>query len=121
MNEPASHHDFWNYYGRKKAASNDFWHKSFEWMAQMKPSVDNVLYRKGSLESKDILTKFHLTYSSPLYFALLKKNTMRQLNNILVFYCYSNFSCLSNARKVLISLAAKAQNEYYRSFFEVSS
>ena len=90
-------------------------------MDQMKPSVHNVLYRKGSLESKDILTKFHLTYSSPLYFALFKKTTMRQLNNILLCYCYSNFSCLSNARKALISLAAKAQNEYYRSFFGVSS
>ena len=57
----------------------------------------------------------------PCILHCLKKTTMRQLNNILLCYCYSNFSCLSIARKALISLAAKAQNEYYRSFFGVSS
>ena len=33
------------------------------------------------LEKKNILTAFHLTYSSPLYFALFQKISIRQLNH----------------------------------------
>ena len=62
-------------------------------MDQLKPSVHNVRYRKGSLESKDILTKFHLTYS-PLYFALFKKNhnaAIKQYTTLLLLQQFQLF------------------------------